>query len=151
MSAPYKRLLLSFWNICLDNLPEGSFYRRQLQPDEAKTLIHEAQQAKRLTCVSQDDLLAPHHERARSNHQALCGVLGEHSGIMLSLEDFCSKHDEDGDALYFTRALSLVQVTGQDSLLVITCNYMLDESTKELPRFTVALDSVTFHLIESIG
>jgi hypothetical protein len=73
---------------------------------------------------------------------------------MLSPEDFCSKHDEDGDALYFTRALSLVQVTGQDSLLVITCSYMLDESTestKELPRFTVALDSVTFHLIESIG
>lgn len=150
-----RRLLLSFWNICLDNLPEGSFHRRQLQPDEARTLIQEAQQANRITCVSQDDLLAPYHETERTNHKALCGVLGEHFGITLSLEDFCSTHEEeDGEALYFTRGLSLVQVTGQDSLLVITCHYMLDESTestRELPRFTVAPDSVTFHLIESIG
>jgi hypothetical protein len=66
-----KRLLLSSWNICLDNLPEG-----------------EAQQANRISCVSQDDLLAPYHERELSNHNALCAVLGEHFGIKLSPEDF---------------------------------------------------------------
>src|SRR5271170_7612689 len=37
-----ETLFLSFWNICLDNLPEGTFTHRRITPEEAGQRIDEA-------------------------------------------------------------------------------------------------------------
>jgi hypothetical protein len=50
------RLLLSFWDICFDNLPVGTFTHRQLTAKEARELIHRAKKAGALLCLSSDDL-----------------------------------------------------------------------------------------------
>ena len=86
--------------------------------DDARRYIDEARQAGRLVCVCQDDLLAPYREKERKNHQDLCGVLGEHFGITLSLKEFCSKDAEDGDSLFYMRPLCCAQVKNQDRLLI---------------------------------
>jgi hypothetical protein len=95
-----QKLLVSFWNISLDNLPEGTFIRRRITPDDARRYSEQARLANALLCVSGDDLLAPYHKHEREQHEGLCKVLAEHFGIALSLKDFLSKDEEDGDSLY---------------------------------------------------
>ena len=58
-----QKLFISFWNICLDNLPEGTFIRRRITPDDARRYIEQARLANALLGVSDDDLLATYHER----------------------------------------------------------------------------------------
>jgi hypothetical protein len=60
------RLFLSFWDLCLDNLPEGAFTHRRITPDEARTLLEQARQEKRLLVVTCHDLLAIKSTSARS-------------------------------------------------------------------------------------
>jgi hypothetical protein len=148
------KLFISFWNICLDNLPEGNFRRRPVPPADARRCIEEARQTGGLVCVSEHDLIAPFRKGELENHEALCRVLGEHYGITLSIEDFCSKSAEGDDALYFIHPLSLAAVTEQDRLLIVTCNYGMRETTErkkgEFPLLPIAVDSVRFHLIESV-
>ena len=67
-----EKLFISFWNVCLDNLPEGAFIRRRITPEDAKRYSEQARLANALLCVSDDDLLAPHHKREREQHEALC-------------------------------------------------------------------------------
>jgi len=73
-------LFVSFWSLCLDNLPEGDFTRRRITPDDARLAVEQAREGKTLLCLSDTDLLAPYHERERNNHEALCRVLNEHFG-----------------------------------------------------------------------
>ena len=47
-----QKLLISFWNISLDNLPEGTFIRRRITPDDARRYIEQARLANALLCVS---------------------------------------------------------------------------------------------------
>lgn len=144
------KLFVSFWDICLENLPEGGFVRRRLAPPEARRIIEQARKDKRLLCVSEDDLFAPYRERERDNHEKLCALLKKQFRISLGFKDFTSRYESDGDSCYSIIPLNCVQVKGCDCLLVVTCSYMLD---KKKPRktlaFAIAPETVEFHLIES--
>ena len=100
------KLFISFWNICLENLPEGTFARSRLTPDEAKLSIEQAREKGVLVCLSQDDVLAPYRKREHDNHAALCRVLDEHFGIRLSLKDFCIEYENDGERSYSVNPLN---------------------------------------------
>ena len=146
-------LYISFWHICLDNLPDGSFQRRRLLPDEASRYIQQARQENKLLCVSHVDLAAPYKKREAENHEALCRVLTGHFGIPLSPEDFFSRHDDGGgETLYFANALSCVQVRDDCRLLVVTCSYVVarEKTAGRLPAFDIDPGTVEFHLIEAV-
>ena len=145
-----EALFLSFWNICLDNLPEGAFIRSRITPDEAKQRVEDARQREAFACFTADDLLAPYHKRQRDNHKALCRVLHEHFGIWLGFSDFFTKPDEDG--FYFGKPLGLAQVQGRNRLLVVTCMYVLPDRKKGSPvlsRLRIDPATVEFHLFQS--
>jgi len=149
-----QKLFVSFWNIGLDNLPEGTFRRRSITGTDAKFCIEQVRQERNLFCVSDDDLFAPYKKRQHDNHAAMCELLTQEFGIRLSLDDFCSKakdRDEDGD-VYFINALSLAEVGSSSSLLVITCAYGFAKRKEpdELPAFDISPDTVQFHLIECV-
>jgi hypothetical protein len=52
------KLFVSFWDLCLDNLPFGEFSHSCMSPCEARFCIEQARKEGRLLCVSRDDLLA---------------------------------------------------------------------------------------------
>jgi len=144
------KLFISFWHVCLENLPLGSFTHRQITPEEARSCIEQARPDDRLLCVSHDDLLAPFRKRERENHEALCRVLTSHYGITLSERDFLSKDESDEDSLYSIIPLNCVEVHDDDRLLVITCHYVLGETTADAPLpFEIEPTTVEFHLIEA--
>lgn len=146
------RLVVSFWHIGLENLPEGRFQHRSVKPKEAKRLIDKARKARALDGASQDDLFAPYHKHEKGNHAKLCRVLHEHYGIGLSLKDFVLKLVDDGRPSYSIRPLLLAEVEGSNRLLVVSCHYVMAEHRKKARLdFNIAPDSVTFHLFESIG
>ena len=102
---PMKRLFLSFWNIALENLPEGDFRHRQIQADYARQRINEAQAAGGLQCVSADDLIAPFRKRELEKHQEFCDVLASQFGIAFSLKGFCLRIiTNTGRCIVFTRS-----------------------------------------------
>ena len=146
-----QKLFISFWNICLDNLPEGTFIRRRITPDGARRYSEQARLANALLYVSDDDLLAPYHKREREQHEALCKVLAEHFEIALSLKDFLSKDEEDDDPLYSVNPLNCVQVSDGARLLIVTCAYVLGKRKNKNapPLFEIAPTTVEFHLIEA--
>lgn len=69
------RLYLSFWHVCLENLPEGEFERSVFGADDARAMIRSARTDKALFCVSKDDLLAPYRTKKRRRHEELCEFL----------------------------------------------------------------------------
>jgi hypothetical protein len=143
-------LFLSFWDLCLDNLPEGSFTHRRIEPDDAKRRIDQAREAGALTCLAATDLLAPYGGQRRGDHEALCAVLREHFGIDLSLRDFCSAHGEGDAAGYTVTALTFAQVRERSPLLIVTCAYALAEGADSGGfAFQVEPATVGFHLIEA--
>ena len=149
MTAPVA-LFVSFWELCLDNLPEGSFAHRRIEPDDAKRRIDQAREAGALACAADADLLAPYGEQQRGDHEALCPVLREHFGIGLSLRDFCSAPNEGGEACYTVNALNFAQVQQHSPLLIVTCAYVLAEGDAG-SALTLETDPATvgFHLIEA--
>jgi hypothetical protein len=145
-----ETLSVSFWNICLGNLPEGTFTHRRIHPEEARQRIEEARAREELACFTADDLLAPYHKRDRDNHIALCRVLHENFGIWLGFSDFFTKPDDDG--FYFNKPLDLARIEARSRLLVITCMYMLPnrkKSSPTLPRLRIDPSTVEFHLFQS--
>jgi hypothetical protein len=68
-------LFVSFWHLCLENLPDGRFERRDVSAASANAMIHAARATGRLICVSAIDLLAPYHASERRRHEDLCLVL----------------------------------------------------------------------------
>ena len=144
-------LFVSFWNICLDNLPLGSFHHRCLEPETARILITNAQSERKLYCVSKDDLLAPYHKRELQKYQELCEVLASHFDINLSICDFTTEKQEPDENLMSIFPLQLAKVENDKKLLIITCAYSLSESRQVTSNsFKVAPDSVKFHIIEAI-
>jgi len=144
----HGRLFVSFWNVCLTNLPEGLFTRRRFTPQEARLAIEQAREGKALLCVTANDLVAPYHERERKNHEELCQVLGERYGIELSLRDFVSKAEDDPEGIYCINPLDCVKVAGLNRLLVVTCLYMPGErSSAEHPSFRIDPATIEFHVI----
>jgi len=143
-------LFISFWHICLDNLPEGAFRRNRITHEDAKFAIDQAQAKNKLLCLSDDDLLAPYCKRERDDHDALCRVLNEYFGIKLSLRDFCSGDGDDNDPRYGITPLNCVQIQGQDRLLVVTCAYSVAEKKSgDFPTFEINPKTVEFHIIEA--
>ncbi len=148
------QLFVSFWQLSLENIPEGTFVHRRVPPEEAKQLIEAAQQAGALRCGSQEDLLAPYNKRERNKHKKLCRTLGKHYGIALSLQDFMleDNDEEDGSKGYTTYPLMLAQVEGSNRLMIVNCHYVLAKKQKKSKiKFDVEPQSVTFHLFEAVG
>jgi hypothetical protein len=149
MTMTEGKLFVSFWHICLENLPEGSFTRRRVTADEARLSIEQARDHDTLLCLSDTDILATYHATERENHRSLCRVLTEHFAIPLSLTDFCGKGDGDDD-LYCINPLSCVRIEGQDRLMIVTCLYTLkDEDPVDRLRFEIEPETVEFHVIEA--
>jgi len=148
-----NRLFVSFWTISLDNLPEGTFRRRQMTPEAAKLCIEEARAADALLGLTDGDLLAPYGKDKRDRHEELCGVLRTEFGIELSLRDFCSKEtDADGD-IYFINPLTCAKVTENSPLMVVTCCYSpptFELEGEEKLVFAIEPSSLEFHIIESV-
>ncbi len=74
-SVVKPHLFLSFWDLCLDNLPEGRSERRTLPAADARAMIRAARENNVLKCVNNDDLIAPYRQTQRRNHEAPCAVL----------------------------------------------------------------------------
>lgn len=145
------RLFVSFWHLCLENLPESRFVHRRIAAAETRRLIDAARRNGRLLCVSQDDLLAPYKEREARQHERLCQALRDHCDLALSFEDFLAKSGEGGEAFHSITPLSCVQISDGDRLLVVTCSFTLPEGGLAVAGMTwpIAPDSIAFHLIEA--
>jgi len=145
-----NQVFLTFWDFCLDNLPEGTFSHRCISGEEAATLIAHAREENRLLCVARDDFLAPSHKDEARNYTRLCAALEEHCGIALAARDFTSSFEHEGEPLYTITPLQCVQLEPQDQLLIVTCNYSVSkEKGESLLNPGIATDSITFHLIEA--
>jgi hypothetical protein len=143
------KLYISFWNICLDNLPDGDCRRRRITTAQAKELIEQARKEQKLEGYSEDDLLAPYKQDERKKFEELCSALRKYCGIKLSVKDFVHKVDAD---LWVTNPLNAMQVQYGDCLLVITCAYTLLNKTKqgEAVSFKIQPSSIEFYTIEEI-
>jgi hypothetical protein len=139
-------LFVSFWELCLDNFSFGKFVHYCVQPQEAASLIERARAENRLRGVCEPDLLAPYEERERKRHEQLCEVLRSHWGIDLTLDDFLTQGEDEGETFYSVYPLEFARVEGNARLMVVTCAYTLPESLGQ--SWQIDRDSVAFHLIE---
>jgi len=148
--GPAKKLFVSFWAICLENLPEGGFTHCRITPADAKLRIERARKRDALLCLSDDDLMAPYRKKECDDHRALCGVLRQHHGITLSLRDFCGKDGGD-DPLYFSNPLGCMRISDSAELLVVSCAYSFS-GVAAGGRLAHAVEpsTVEFHLIASL-
>ena len=149
-----SHLYVSFWDLCLDNLPQGRFERCVIGAGEASAMICAARADKTLLCVSKDDLLAPYRTKERRRHQELCTVLRASYNCPLRFEDFLTTLDDEGTAVQSITPLQVAELQPRDRLLVVTCDYQLADKTKASAgvedRFVLAADSVGFHLIVAL-
>jgi len=150
-----ERLYVSFWDLCLDNLPQGRFERGVIGADDASQMIRAAHTDKTLLCVSKDDLLAPYRTKERRRHEALCAVLRASYDCPLCFEDFLTTFDGEETAVESITPLQVAELKPKDRLLVVTCNYELADKTKRNGDledcFVLAADSVGFHLIGALS
>lgn len=148
------RLFLSFWDLCLDNLPQGRFERRAITAVDAGAMIRAARAGNKLLCVSKDDLLAPYRARERRRHAELCSVLHANYNCPLRFDDFLSTFDDDRSDVVSITPLQLAELEPGDSLLIVTCNYRIADNTGSSSdpqdRFVLAEDSVAFNLITAL-
>jgi len=150
-----ERLYVSFWDLCLDNLPQGRFERGVIGADDASQMIRAAHTDKTLLCVSKDDLLAPYRTKERRRHEALCAVLRASYDCPLCFEDFLTTFDGEETAVESIAPLQVAELKPKDRLLVVTCNYELADKTKRNGDledcFVLTEDSVGFHLIGALS
>ena len=97
------RLLLSFWDLCLDNLPVGRFERRRVLTAEARDLVGGARARGRLLCVSSKDLLAPYGVKHLRRYKELCALLSSQFDIGLGVKDFTSAVSEQPAQRFINR------------------------------------------------
>ena len=147
-------LYLSLWHLCLDNLPQGRFERGVISADDARTMIRDARTDKTVLCVSRDDLLAPYRTRERRRHEELCELLRIRYNFDIRFEDFLTTFDDDGASVQSIMPLEAVELRPEERLLIVTCNYRLIDKTDDHvdleDRFSLAADSVGFHLITAL-
>ncbi len=105
-----SHLYVSFWDLCLDNLPQGRFERRVIGAGEASAMICAARADKTLLCVSKDDLLAPYRTKERRRHQELCTVLRASYNCPLRFEDFLTTLDDEGTAVQSITPLQVAEL-----------------------------------------
>jgi hypothetical protein len=147
-------LYLSFWHLCLDNLPQGQFERGVISTDNARTMIRNARIDRNLLCVSKDDLLAPYRAKERRRHEELCELLRIRYNFDIRFEDFLTTFDDDRASAQSIMPLEVVELRPKERLLIVTCNYRLIDKTDDQvdleDRFVLAADSVGFHLIAAL-
>ena len=150
-----ERLYVSFWDLCLDNLPQGRFERGVIGADDASQMIRAAHTDKTLLCVSKDDLLAPYRTKERRRHEELCAVLRASYDCPLCFGDFLTAFDDEETAVESIMPLQVAELKPGDRLLVVTCNYQLADQAKRNgdleDYFVLAADSVGFHLIGALS
>ena len=150
-----NRLYVSFWDLCLDNLPQGRFERRVISVGDAGQMIRAARVDKTLLCVSKDDLLAPYRTKERRRHEELCAVLRASYDCPLGLEDFLTTFDDEETAVESITPLQVAELKPGDRLLVVTCNYQLVDKAKRNGDledcFVLAAGSVGFHLVAGLS
>jgi hypothetical protein len=148
------RLFLSFWDLCLDNLPQGRFERRVITAGDAGAMIRAARAGNTLLCVSKDDLLAPYRATERRRHEELCSVLHANYNCALRFDDFLSTFDDDRSDVVSITPLQVAELEPGDGLLIVTCNYRIADhtgsSSDPQDRFVLAEDSVAFNLIRAL-
>jgi hypothetical protein len=148
------RLFLSFWDLCLDNLPQGRFERRVITAADAGAMIRAARAGNALLCVSKDDLLAPYRAKERRRHEELCSELRSKYHWSLGFEDFLSAFDGDSAGVVSIMPLQVAELNPGDSLLIVTCDYRIADNTGSISdpedRFVLAEDSVAFNLITAL-
>lgn len=146
-----EALFVSFWDICLENLPDGRFEKRAISADAATNMIRAAASVHSVVWVSEDDLLAPYNQKAYRRHEELCEVLRSEHDWPVKVEDFLSFEDDD-PGLATTRPLVFAQVGLNAPLLIVSCHYEFVKrpGRKNDPEalFTIVRDTLTFHLIE---
>jgi hypothetical protein len=148
---PEAALFVSFWDVGLENIPEGTFAHRLLSPATARAMIEAARAAGRLCGASDDDLFAPEQERELRQHEELRRVLAEHHDIALKVDDFLMLDDGDEGFEPPLRPLALVDFDAQNRLLVIDCQYELARGQPPSAlQFNIDPESVTFHLFEAV-
>ena len=148
-----SRLILSFWDVCLDNLPQGRFERSMVTAAEARAMILAARADAALLCVSNDDLLAPYRETQRRRQAELCAVLQKTYEIPLRFEDFMSSFADEGVTRQSVTPLQMACLQPGEQMLVVTCCYVFAEDNKAADleeRFAIAEDSVCFNLITAL-
>jgi hypothetical protein len=149
------RLNVSFWDLCLDNLPNGRFERRVIGAGDVEEMIRTARADKTLLCLSKNDLLAPNRTRERRRQEELCAVLRSHYECPLHFDDFLMTFDDDDTAVQSITPLQIAELQPGDRLLVVTCNYQFADNTENndcpADRFVLANDSVGFHLVTALG
>jgi len=147
-------LYLSFWHLCLDNLPQGQFERGVINADDARTMIRDARTDTTLRCVSRDDLLAPYRAKERRRHEELCELLRTRYNFDIRFDDFLTTFDADEASVQSIMPLEVVELRPKERLLIVTCNYRLigkpDDHVDLEDRFVLAADSVGFHLIVAL-
>jgi hypothetical protein len=147
-------LYLSFWHLCLENLPQGEFERSVISVDDARAMIRDARTDKTLLCVSKDDLLAPYRTKERRRHEELCELLQTSCTFDIRFGDFLTTFDEEGASVQSIMPLEVVELRPKERLLIVTCNYRLigkpDDHVDLEDRFVLAADSVGFHLIVAL-
>jgi hypothetical protein len=132
------RLFLTFWHICLENLPAGNFSMRNLSKKAAQKLIATAQKSDRLLCVTMDDILAPWHEHELKRHKELCQELSLYN-IQIKLGDFSGEN--------CINPLNCIRIEGKNKLLIVSCHYRIKNNDKNY-TLTIAPDTISFSLIE---
>lgn len=146
-------LFVSFWHLCLENLPDGRFKKCAISADAATAMIRAAASARSIVWVSRDDLLAPYNQRAYRRHEELCELLRSEHGWPVKIEDFLSFADEDS-RLATATPLVFAEVGSNARLLIVNCYYKfvdrLDSTSDRETLFTIARDTLEFHLIEQI-
>lgn len=152
---------LCFWHIALLNLPVGTVRRLLLTPSEACSTIKAARARESLICVAKADLGAPYAARDRDKHEQLCGVLRDHLGIEIWLNDFLGRG--------YAPPLTSARVDGRCQLLIVDCAYQIEEAShasggrrrgEGAPMehrssgssccLTVAPNSITFNMIRRV-
>ena len=120
------RLFLSFWDLCLDNLPQG-----------------------RSACAV-PGIGATEQRRP----EELCSLLHAKYNCPVRFDDFLSTFDDDRSDVVSITPLQLAELEPGDSLLIVTCNYHIADNTGSSSdpqdRFVVAEDSVAFNLISAL-
>lgn len=146
------RLFLSFWDVCLDNLPQGRFDHRSVSAPEAAALIQAARADKTLICVSHHDLLAPYQAKQRQRHEALCATLVSVYGIGLKFEDYTSSFEDKERCIQTINPLQGARLAPDNRLLVVSCAYRWTPGENDFDNSaTLDEETVTFNLIQALG
>lgn len=141
-------LLVSFWDISLDNFPEGDLRHRVIPNDEAASLINSVKNNGQAFFGSDADIGAPYRKRELRKTKELISVLSSHWGIDIEINDFFTEFE---DGMSCTVPITMYDIRPDRPLLVTTCSYTVDRKpTADDLSTSVAPDSVKFHLFELI-